>query len=52
MEYVSIMQNNTKYHAEWFLKDHGVILLKIQLCITGINYILKYTKMENVYFKL
>ncbi len=32
---------------EWFLKDQvtvktGVMMLKIQLCITGINYILKY----------
>ncbi len=31
---------------EWFLKDHvtlktGVMMLKIQLCFTGINYILK-----------
>jgi len=37
---------------EWFLKDHvtlktGVMMLKIQLCITGINYILKYVKIEN-----
>ncbi len=34
-------------NAFWFLKDHvtlktGVMMLKIQLCITGINYILKY----------
>jgi len=28
---------------EWFL---------IQLCITGINYILKSIKLENSYFKL
>ncbi len=32
---------------EWFLKNHvtlktAVIMLKIQFCITGINYILKY----------
>ncbi len=32
---------------EWFLKDHvtlkiGVMMLKIQLCITRINYIVKY----------
>ncbi len=26
--------------------------LKIQLCFTGINYILKYIKIENFYFKL
>ncbi len=42
---------------DWFLKDHvtmktGVMMLKIQLCITGINYILKYIKIENGYFKL
>ncbi len=35
---------------EWFLKDHvtlnnGVMMLKIQLCITGINYILKYIQI-------
>ncbi len=34
---------------EWFLKDHvtlktGEMMLKIQLCITGINYILKYSQ--------
>ncbi len=33
--------------SEWFLKDHvtlktGVMMLKIQLCITEINYIFKY----------
>ncbi len=27
-------------------------LLKIQLCITEINYILKYIQIENGYFKL
>ncbi len=42
---------------EWFLKDHvtlktGVIMLNIQLCITGINYILKYIKIEMSYLKL
>ncbi len=30
----------------------GVMMLKIQLCITGINYILKYIQIENIYFKL
>ncbi len=30
----------------------GVMMLKIQLHITGINYILKYIKIENCYFKL
>ncbi len=29
----------------------GVMMLKIQLCITEINYILKYIKIENNYFK-
>ncbi len=38
--------------SEWFLKDHvtlktGVIMLKIQLCITEINYIIKYIQTEN-----
>ncbi len=36
---------------EWFLKDHvtlktGVMMLKIQLCITGMNYIWKYITTE------
>ncbi len=36
---------------EWFLKNHvtlktGVMMLKIQLCITGINNILKYNKKK------
>ncbi len=29
-----------------------VMMLKIQLCSTGINYHLKYIKIENFYFKL
>ncbi len=42
---------------EWFLKDHvtlktEVMMLKIQLYITGINYILKYIQIENSYFKM
>ncbi len=42
---------------EWFLKDHvtpkaGVMMLKIQLCITEINDILKYIQIENRYFKI
>ncbi len=28
-----------------------VMMLKSQLCFTGINYILKYVKIENFYFK-
>ncbi len=39
--------------SDLFLKDHvtlrtGVMMLKIQLCIIGINYILKYFKTENL----
>jgi len=35
------------------MKDHvtlktGVMMLKSQLCITGINYILKYIQKENI----
>ncbi len=42
---------------EWFLKDHvtlktGVMMLKIQLYITEINYIFKYIQIENSFFKL
>ncbi len=29
----------------------GVMMLKIQLCITGINYILKCINIKNSYFK-
>ncbi len=32
--------------------DTEVMMLKIQLCITGINYISKYITIENNYFKL
>ncbi len=45
---------NKKYffNLEWFLKDHltlktRVMMLKIQLCIKGINDILKYIQIEN-----
>jgi len=59
----SLINNNEKCFLssksayEWFLKDHvtlktGVMMLKIQLRITGINYILKYIKIERSYFKL
>ncbi len=42
---------------ERFLKNHvtlktGVMMQKIQLRITGINYILIYIDIENSYFKL
>ncbi len=30
----------------------GVMKLKIQRCVTEINYILQYIKMKNSYFKL
>ncbi len=38
---------------EWFLKDHvtlktAVMMLKIQLRITGINYILQYIQIRKV----
>ncbi len=33
-------------------EDTAVIMLKIQLCTTRINYILKYVQMESGYFKL
>ncbi len=37
---------------EWFMKDHvtlktGVMMLKIQPCITGINYNWKNIQIEN-----
>ncbi len=42
---------------EWFLKNHvtmktWVMMLKIQLYITGIDYISTYIKIENSYFTL
>ncbi len=30
----------------------GVMMLKIQRCVTEINYNLKYIKIEKYYFKL
>ncbi len=40
---------------EWFLNDQvtlktGVMMLKIQLCITEINYVLLYIQTENIFF--
>ncbi len=35
-----------------FHTKNGVMMLKIQLCITGINYILEYIHIESSYFKL
>ncbi len=42
---------------EWFLKDHvilktGVIMQKIQLCFTEINYIVKNIEIKTDFFKL
>ncbi len=38
---------------EWYLKNHVTLkMLKIQLCITGINYNLTYIQIENSYLKL
>ncbi len=45
------------HHIIMISEDHvtlktGVMMLKIQRCITEINYILKYVKIEKRYFKL
>ncbi len=37
---------------EYVASKTGVMMLEIQLCNTGINYILKYTQIENSYLKL
>ncbi len=51
----NIKQHNCFLHQisilEWFLKDHvtlktGVMMLKIHLCIAGINYNLKYIQIQ------
>ncbi len=44
-------------HIRMISEDHvtlktGVMMLKIQLCFTGINDILKYIKIGNQYYKL
>ncbi len=46
-----IVQQEQISVLEWFLKDHvtlktGEIMLKIQLCITEINYIFKHIKTK------
>ncbi len=57
-KYHGLHQNMTQHNCfEWFLKDHvtlktGLLMLKIQLYITGINYILKYITIENSYITL
>ncbi len=65
--YISQSHKNIKQHKFfninnnkewlWFLKDHValkavVMMLEIQLCISTINYILTYIKVENTYYKL
>ncbi len=47
---------NKKISILWFLKDHvtlktGVMMLKIKLNITGINYILLCIQIQNSYVK-
>ncbi len=57
MIYVNNMLMFIEQHIsilEWFLQDHetlktGVMMLKIQFCITGINDYLKYIKIEQYY---
>ncbi len=57
-KYSRIIRNALKHHIsilEWFQMHHVTLekwLLKFQLCITGINYILKYIAIENSHFKL
>ncbi len=52
------IDNNQKYqHIRMISEDHvtlktGVMMLKIQLRITEINYILTYIHIINSYFKL
>ncbi len=43
--------NIEKKYSQNLRKMNSAKLLKIQLCITGINYILKYIQIENNYFK-
>ncbi len=33
-------------------RDTGAMMLKVQLCITGIYYALKYIKIQKSYFRL
>ncbi len=41
-----IILYSNKHTEDWSM------MLKIQLCITGINYILQYIQTENSYFKI
>ncbi len=53
----TLIIRNVSINIEWFLKDHVTLVAKSNSCwkfsfaITGINYILKYIKKENCYFK-
>ncbi len=38
--------------SEGSCDTEDVMMLKIQLCITGIKYILQYIQIEKSYFKL
>jgi len=42
----------TCFVAFMFIKKSKSMMQKIQLCITGINYILKYIQIENSFFEL
>ncbi len=49
-------QINLLMISEGYLKDHvtlktGVMMLKIQLCITDMNYVLKYIQIEKKLFR-
>ncbi len=47
------VDNKSAYYYDfWRSCDTEVMMLKIQLRITEINYILKYIKIENGSFKL
>ncbi len=48
-------QSAVNQYIRMISEDHvtlktGVMMLKVQLCITGINYILKYITIENSYY--
>ncbi len=52
--FLTFLTWNVSRAAEWFLKDRvtlktGVMMLKIQLCITGIHYILTCIIIENCF---
>ncbi len=43
-------QSAVNQHIRMISEDHVTLKLCIQLCITGINYVLKYITIENSYF--